>query len=113
MIDANPIVLGTNFPDEPKVFALAATLDKAVKIDCYPDRQDLDVELLGMAREAGVRISRGTDAHHPEQLQFIEFGLAAAIVANIPSERILNFMSCDELLSWTAGLNSRGSQRYA
>jgi histidinol phosphatase-like PHP family hydrolase len=93
--------------DWPRVFAVAAKLDKAVEIDCYPDRQDLDVELLGIARDAGVRVSLGTDAHHPGQLQFIEFGLAAAILARIPKERVLNFMACDQLLSWAGRLKSR------
>src|SRR5207237_111225 len=32
------------------VFACAARLDKAVEIDSYPDRQDLNVELLRLAR---------------------------------------------------------------
>ena len=88
--------------DWPRVFELAAKLDKAVEIDCYPDRQDLDVELLRLARAAGVRISLGTDAHHPWQLQFIELGLAAALLAGIPQKRILNFMSAEQLLSWAA-----------
>jgi histidinol phosphatase-like PHP family hydrolase len=29
--------------DWPQVFAAAAKLDKAVEIDCYPDRQDLNL----------------------------------------------------------------------
>jgi histidinol phosphatase-like PHP family hydrolase len=99
--------------DWPRVFAVAAELDKAVEIDCYPDRQDLDVELLGIARDAGVRISLGTDAHHSWQLQFIEFGLAAAILARIPKERILNFLSCDQLLGWAGRLKSRCPSVYA
>jgi putative hydrolase len=81
---------------------LAAELDKAVEIDCYPDRQDLDVELLKKARAAGCRISLGTDSHHPWQLEFIELGLAAAVLAKIPRKRILNFMPRDELLKWAA-----------
>jgi histidinol phosphatase-like PHP family hydrolase len=88
----------------PKVFEAAAKLDKAVEIDCFPDRQDLDVELLKLARESGVRISLGTDAHHPWQLEFIEFGLAAANLARIRKERILNFMTREQLLSWVAGI---------
>ena len=32
--------------DWPRVFAEAAKLDKALEIDCYPDRQDLNVALL-------------------------------------------------------------------
>jgi len=86
--------------DWERVFKLAAKLDKAVEIDSYPDRQDLNVDLLKLAKKAGVRISLGTDAHHPWQLEFIDFGLAAAISAGIPKERILNFMPCDELLAW-------------
>jgi histidinol phosphatase-like PHP family hydrolase len=43
--------------DWPRVFAEAAALDKAVEIDCYPDRQDLNVELLHLVREAGARVS--------------------------------------------------------
>jgi len=86
--------------DWRRVFELAAKLDKAVEIDSYPDRQDLNVDLLKLAMKAGVRISLGTDAHHPSQLEFIDFGLAAAISAGIPKERVLNFMRCKELLAW-------------
>ena len=45
-----------------RVFGEAARLDKAVEIDCYPDRQDLNLRLLKLAREEGPRISLGTDA---------------------------------------------------
>jgi len=38
------------FPDWSRVFGLAAQLDKAVEIDCYPDRQDLSIDLLEIAR---------------------------------------------------------------
>ena len=65
--------------DWPRVFAEATILDKALEIDCYPDRQDLNVDLLKIARKQGTRISLGTDAHHPWQLEFIELGLAAAL----------------------------------
>ena len=86
--------------DWPRVFAEAAELDRAVEIDCYPDRQDLNVGLLKVAREHGTRISMGTDAHHPWQLQFIELGLAAALKAKISSHQIINFMSISDLRNW-------------
>ena len=97
--------------DWAKVFDRAAALDKAVEIDGFPDRQDLDVDLLRLARAAGVRISLGTDAHRPEQLSFMGFALAAAIEAEIPRERILNFMSFQELLAWSRALTEQGSLR--
>jgi len=81
-------------------FALAATLDKAVEIDAYPDRQDLSPDLLMLARDAGCRISFGTDAHGPSQLRFMAFAAASALRTGIARERILNFMSRDGLLDW-------------
>jgi len=86
--------------DWPRVFAEAARLDKALEIDCYPDRQDLNVALLKIARDHETRISLGTDAHHGWQLEFIDVGLAAALHAKIPADRILNFMPLHELKAW-------------
>jgi histidinol phosphatase-like PHP family hydrolase len=86
--------------DWPRVFAEAAALDKAVEIDANPHRQDLDVERLEQAREAGVRISIGTDAHSIGELDFLEFGLAAAIRAGIDRDRILNFRPAEDLVAW-------------
>ncbi|HJQ82521.1 MAG TPA: PHP domain-containing protein, partial [Candidatus Binatia bacterium] len=88
--------------DWPRVFAAAAEADKAVEIDAYPDRQDLNVALLEQARAAGVRISLGSDAHAPDQLAAIELGLAAARKAGIRRERIVNFLSADALVAWAA-----------
>ena len=90
-----------------QVFDLAAELDKAVEIDAYPDRQDLNVGLLRLARKAGCRISLGTDSHGPSQLAFIELGLAAAVLAGIKKDRILNFMRREELLEWAKSLRRK------
>jgi histidinol phosphatase-like PHP family hydrolase len=86
--------------DWQSVFEEAARLDKAVEIDAYPDRQDLNVGLLKIGCRCGTRISVGTDAHHPWQLEFIDLALAAALAAKIPAERIINFMSVSELRGW-------------
>ncbi|HYK24342.1 MAG TPA: PHP domain-containing protein [Candidatus Acidoferrum sp.] len=90
-----------------RVFAEAAKLGKAVEIDCYPDRQDLNVSLLKLARADGTRVSLGTDAHHPWQLEFIELGLAAALKAKIPAERIINFLSLQDLRQWVKAVRSQ------
>ena len=91
----------------PRVFAEAARLDKALEIDCYPDRQDLNVRLLKLARVEGTRISLGTDAHHPWQLEFIDLGLAAALRAKIPADQDRKFHGrtntekLDRTLAWS------------
>jgi histidinol phosphatase-like PHP family hydrolase len=86
--------------DWAHVFRKAARLDKALEIDCYPDRQDLNVALLKIARSHGTRISLGTDAHHPGQLEFVELGLAAVLRAKLQPERIINFMSIVDVRKW-------------
>ncbi len=93
--------------DWARVFALAAKLDKAVEIDCYPDRQDLSIDLLAIARKEGCRISMGTDSHGPSQLEFMELGVAAALQANLDPKRILNYMPTDQLLEWAKSVRDR------
>jgi histidinol phosphatase-like PHP family hydrolase len=87
--------------DWARVFDLAAELDKAVEIDGYPDRQDLSLDLLRMAKKSGCRISLGTDAHDPLQLRFMQYSLAAAVRAGIKRDRILNFLTAEELTKWS------------
>ncbi|HEY4660309.1 MAG TPA: hypothetical protein VIG91_02335, partial [Terriglobales bacterium] len=95
-----------------RVFDLAAELDKAVEIDAYPDRQDLSFDLLKLAKKSGCRISLGTDSHDPLQMRFMEYAVAAALLAGIKRERILNFMSREELLNWAANVR-QGSARHS
>jgi histidinol phosphatase-like PHP family hydrolase len=97
--------------DWPRVFAEAARLDKALEIDCYPDRQDLNVGLLKIARDCGTRISLGTDAHHSWQLEFIELGLAAGLRAKLPPQQIVNFMPITELKSWIREVRDRSRRK--
>jgi histidinol phosphatase-like PHP family hydrolase len=97
--------------DWPRVFAEATSLNKAMEVDCYPDRQDLNIDLLKIAREQGTRISLGTDAHHSWQLEFIELGLAAVLKAKLPADRIVNFMPIGELRSWVREVRGRAPRR--
>jgi DNA polymerase (family 10) len=86
--------------DWPRVFETAAEEGKALEIDAHPSRQDLDCGLLELARDAGVWISIGTDAHLLRELQYVEFGVALAIRAAFPRERILNYQPLESVLGW-------------
>ena len=95
--------------DRPSVVGRATELDKALEIDAYPDRQDLDVELLRLAAQTGCHISIGTDAHDPSEVKFIWIGVAAAILAGLRREQVLNYLGRDELRAWVAGRRARAA----
>jgi putative hydrolase len=97
--------------DWPRVFAEATRLGKAVEVDAFPDRQDLRVDLLRIAVDEGTTISIGSDTHWPGQLRFVDFGLAAAIEAGVPEDKILNLLDRRSLLSWVE--QRRDLQNYA
>jgi putative hydrolase len=94
--------------DWPRVFAEAARLDKAVELDATPARQDLGVELARVAEAEGVGwFSIGSDAHASHELEFLPFGMATAVLAGIPRERILNYRPVEEVIAWAAALRAR------
>jgi histidinol phosphatase-like PHP family hydrolase len=86
--------------DWPAVFREAALLDKAVEVDGYADRQDLNIDLLEIARDCGCRISLGSDSHHVVDLGFITFSIGAVVEAGIDPERVINCMPADDLVAW-------------
>jgi histidinol phosphatase-like PHP family hydrolase len=83
--------------DWERVARRAAETGTALEIDASPDRQDLDVERLRIVAREGTWISIGTDAHTPAELVFLEIGIAAAILAGIPRERVLNLLPARDL----------------
>jgi histidinol phosphatase-like PHP family hydrolase len=78
--------------DWERVARHAAQTGTALEVDAYPDRQDLDVERLRIVAAEGAWISIGTDAHTPDELVYLEIGIAAAILAGFPRDRILNLL---------------------
>jgi histidinol phosphatase-like PHP family hydrolase len=97
--------------DWPRIFAEAANLDKAVEIDGYPDRQDLSPDLVQIAAEAGCRISLGTDSHGASQLRFMGFSAASALLGDVRRDRIVNFLSGENLLGWVDNARTLSKSR--
>ena len=86
--------------DWPAVFDAAFANGKALEIDAHLSRQDLNIDLLRLAARTGCFISIGTDAHHPDELAYIDIGIAAAAEAGVPLDRILNTMPAEQLVDW-------------
>ena len=101
------MVLGRGRPesefDHELVFAAAAHLDKAVEINCRPERLDPPRQLLDAALSYGCLFSIDTDAHATGQLEWQPHGCDRAAEAGVPLQRIVNTWAADDLLAWTAG----------
>lgn len=93
--------IGSSF-DADMVFAACAKFDTAVEINCRPERQDPPDDLLDLAIEWGCRVAIDTDAHAPGQLEWQAFGCDRAARHDIPPDRIVNMLSADDLLDWSA-----------
>lgn len=76
--------------DIEKVVAAAAENDTLIEINSNPRRRDLNEIHARMAAEAGVKIVINTDAHRPETLQFIDYGIATARRAWLTADQVLN-----------------------
>jgi putative hydrolase len=88
--------------DADIVFAAAARFDKAIEINCLPDRLDPPKRLLRLAVESGCRVSIDSDAHYIGQLAWVRVGCERAFLCGVTPEIIVNAMPADELLTWTA-----------
>jgi len=100
------IVVGRGRPessfDAELVFAAAEKYDKAVEINCRPERLDPPKRLLRLAVEMGCKVSIDTDAHAPGQLEWQPYGCDRAAECEVPAESIVNAMDADGLAAWTA-----------
>jgi histidinol phosphatase-like PHP family hydrolase len=75
---------------------------KAFEINAQPNRQDFSIEMLKLANAAGATFSIGTDAHSVGELYNVDLALASAALAEIPKERIINYLALPDLLAWVA-----------
>ena len=100
------IVVGKGRPesnfDAEAVFQVCARYDKAVEINCRPERVDPPDRLLRLAEQTGCRFAIDTDAHAPGQLTWLRLGAARADLLGVPSQRIVNTMASEALCAWAA-----------
>jgi putative hydrolase len=83
--------------DYEAVFKEAARHKVALEIDCDPARMDLSPEMARLALECGCNFTLDADAHAPAELAYVPMGAWMARRASIPQERILNFMTVEDL----------------
>jgi putative hydrolase len=87
--------------DAELVFAACRQFDKAVEVNCRPERLDPPRRLLTIVDDMGCKVSIDTDAHAPGQLAWQTYGCARVAETGIGPDRIVNSWSVDDLLAWT------------
>jgi DNA polymerase (family 10) len=85
--------------DLDKVLEGARESGKALELNAYYDRLDLNEFYLKKAREQKIKISIGTDTHTAQGLEMIRFGVGIARRAWLEKRDILNCLSYEDLVS--------------
>lgn len=94
-------ILGEREPfeiDMGRVIETARDTGTALEINASPYRLDLDAEHVREARDRGVRLAIGTDAHDMNELPFLSYGVMIARRGWCTPGDLLNTMLPDALL---------------
>ncbi|VVB69559.1 phosphatase YcdX [uncultured archaeon] len=84
--------------DMQAVLEAASRTGTAMEINAYPTRLDLDDVNARSAKEMGVKMSINSDAHEPEQLKVIKYGVNVARRGWLEKKDLLNALSLQDLL---------------
>lgn len=85
--------------DWDEVFRRAAKAGTALEVNANPQRLDLPADLIRRALEHGVRFLLGTDAHAPEHLDFLEYGVLTLRRGWAEAEDVLNTLPVEAFLA--------------
>ena len=86
--------------DVEAVLEAAAELSVAVELNANPNRLDLDDVHVHRAKELGVPVVISTDAHGPEGLEDMRFGVAQARRGWLEPKDVLNTWARDDFEAW-------------
>lgn len=82
-------------PDVPTLIEWAKKYGKILELNANPYRLDLKVEHLKLAKDMSVPIAINTDAHHIDQLKYMDIGVRYAQKAWLHNESIVNTWTLD------------------
>jgi DNA polymerase (family X) len=87
--------------DYDKVFDACAANNVAIEINGNCHRLDLDWRYVRQARDKGVMLSIGPDAHDVEGLNDMQYGVGIARKGWLAPEHVVNCLTLKEFLAWT------------
>ena len=85
--------------DLERVFGLAQKLGVILELNANPERLDLSDRHVKLARDKGMKLMISTDAHRPEHLNFMRYGVTTARRGWMEKTGILNTYPPEKLLA--------------
>jgi DNA polymerase (family 10) len=95
--------------DVQAIIEKAADTGAAIELNADPRRLDLDWRFLRQAKERGVTIEIGPDAHSIGGLDNVAIGVGIARKAWLEADDILNARSADDVLAFASARRERAS----
>ncbi len=92
----------------PAVIEAAGRRGVAIELNANPARFDLDWRWHQLATEHGVPVPICPDAHTPEGLDDIRYGVGIARKGWLTREQVPNAWPLDRLMAWFAEVRARG-----
>ena len=86
--------------DFDKILRAAKEYNVFLEINSYPERLDLNDQNIKRAKEAGVKMVINTDAHHKNQLRYMELGISQARRGWAEAKDIINSQPLIKLLKF-------------
>lgn len=98
--------------DWRRVAQRAAERGIVLEIDGAADREDLDAATLReMVDVPDLWFAIDTDAHHPDELVFVDIAVATAIRGGVSPERVVNLLEPADLDAWIRERRTRRARR--
>ncbi|MGF1504916.1 MAG: DNA polymerase/3'-5' exonuclease PolX, partial [Anaerolineae bacterium] len=95
--------------DMDRIYNAAVEYDVALEINANPMRLDLDASHARRAVELGVKLSISTDAHHPDGLRNMHYGVGTARRGWVTAPSVINTWPLEELLDWAERRRQRAT----
>lgn len=78
------------------VMEACAETGTALELNAHPDRLDIQDTVCRQAKEAGVKVVIGTDAHNSSHLSLMHFGVSTARRGWLTKDDVLNALSYED-----------------
>jgi len=85
--------------DLSEVFEAASAQNVSMEINAFPNRLDLSDTDCIKAKDYGLKMAIGTDAHNKDQLRYIDLGVATARRGWLEPKDVINTLTVEQLMA--------------